>query len=165
VKQRASLPAPAGGRRIVVALDYQHLAQLRRVEVLEQARRTIIQDEMLPGEELMIVALNGGLRVEQPFTADREQVLRSLRRMQYDMSLWSPSFSHMSEEGFVGGMTALFDLLGTYPGHKAVVLFSEMTDVPLDSQFRAIAAQAAAARCSIYPVDATGLRPPQPGSG
>ena len=79
------------------------------------------------------------------------------RRMQHDITLWQPWFEHLNEIGWVAGMTTLFDVLGTVPGHKKVVLFSAMGDVPLDLQFQEIAAQAAVSRCSIYPVDARGL--------
>jgi hypothetical protein len=42
------------------------------------------------------------------------------------------------------------------------VLFSAMQDVPLDLQFREIAAVASSSRCLLYPVDAVGLRPYTP---
>ena len=90
--------------------------------------------------------------------ADREATLKSLHRMEFDISLWAPSFFHLNEFGFVQSMTTLFDVLSTVPGTKAVVLYSAMTDVPLDLQFRQIAAHAAASRCAIYPVDAVGMR-------
>jgi hypothetical protein len=50
----------------------------------------------------------------------------------------------------------MFDLLGTVPGPKAVVLFSGMKDVPLDTQFDQLAAVASTSRCSIYAVDPRG---------
>jgi len=50
--------------------------------------------------------------------------------------------------------------LWSVPGPKAVMLYSGMTDVPLDLQFEELAAVASASRCSIYPVDAWGLRSP-----
>ncbi|MDX1388964.1 MAG: hypothetical protein R3344_07220, partial [Acidobacteriota bacterium] len=99
-----------------------------------------------------------GLRIEQPFTSDTEAVLASLKRMNFDITLWQPDYYHVHESVFIDPMVALLDLLGQYPGTKAVVLYSEMRDVPLDTEFNRIAAVAAASRCSIYPVDAGGLR-------
>ena len=165
--QRESPQAPEAERKIVLLLDYLHLDPMLRVDVLERARR-MVEHDTAEGEEIMVVALTGGLRIEQPFTSDRKQVQRSLKRMEYDVSLWMPDFFHITETGFVQGMTALFDVLGTVPGPKAVVMFSAMKDVPLDLEFREIAAVAAGSRCMLYPVDAVGLRPPPtlgPGSG
>lgn len=156
-RKRPPPEAAGAGRRIVLALDYLHLGQLQRVNVLEQAKEMVEQGGAA-GEEFMVVALNGGLRVEQQFSADREQVRRALHRMEYDISLWQPSFQHLDESGFVDGLTTLFDVLGQVPGSKAVVLYSAMLDLPLDRQFLEIAATAAGARCTIYPVDAFGLR-------
>jgi hypothetical protein len=77
--------------------------------------------------------------------------------MQYDPSLFAGNFDHMSEEGFVRGMTTLFDVAATIPRPKAVLLYSSMRDVPLDEQFRKLAAMAAASRSVVYPVDVRGL--------
>jgi hypothetical protein len=63
----------------------------------------------------------------------------------------------LNESGFVDGLASLFDVAGTFPGPKAVVLYSAMKDVPLEEQFRQLAAQAAASRCAVYPVDVRGL--------
>ncbi len=151
---------PAAGdvtRNIVLALDYEHIGYEQRAEVFERAR-DMIRHGTTPQDRVMLVALNGGLRIEQILSADRDEVLGSLRRMEYDVSLYGPNYNHISEFGFVDSMTTLFDVLGTVPGPKAVVLYSSMTDVPLDLQFSEIAAMAAAARCSIYPADVRGLR-------
>ena len=145
------------GRRIVFALDYLHLAHVRRAEVLESAMAAV-RHGSLPGDEIMVVALNGGLRIEQPFTTDTEAVVASMKRMNFDITLWQPDYHHVHESVFIDPVVALLDLLGQYPGNKAVLLYSEMTDVPLDIEFERIAAVAAASRCSIYPVDAGGLR-------
>jgi hypothetical protein len=80
--------------------------------------------------------------------------------MEYDISLWKESFSHQTERGFLRGMTALFDVLGTVPGPKAVVMFSAMRDTPLDLEFAELAAIASTSRCSLYPVDTGGLTAP-----
>jgi len=154
-------PEDAAPRRIVLALDYQHLARTRRFQVLERVI-SMMRSGAASGDEIMVVALNGGLRIEQRFTRDPDRLVASLERMQYDLSLWQPEFFHLNESGFVGGMTAMLEFLGAVPGPKAVVLFSEMGHVPLEDQFREIAAVAAAARCAIYPVDVGGLAPGDP---
>ena len=155
-------PVPAAGpagRRIVLVFDYPHLYGLQRVDVLEQAQK-LFASPATEHDEFMVAALTGGLRIEQPFTRDRETVRATLERMEYDITLWNGNFHHLSEAGFTGGMQSLLEVLGEYPGSKAVVLFSAMKDVPLDSQFRALAAAAAVSRCSLYPIDAEGLTTP-----
>ena len=112
---------------------------------------------MAPGDQVMIAALTGGVRVEQPFTADRKRLLQSLRRMEHDVTLWNGNFYHVNEISWVTGVTSLLDVIEQNPGRKAMVLYSNMRDVPLDLQFDKIAAQAAASRCAIYPVNAAGL--------
>ena len=102
----------------------------------------------------------------------KRRILSALGRMQTDTTLFAANFAHMNESGFMRGLTSLFDVLGAFPGPKAVILFSAMQDVPLEDQFGQLAALAAASRSSIYPVDVRGLlaeRPPdaplaQPGA-
>jgi hypothetical protein len=111
----------------------------------------------------MVVALTGAPRIEQSWTRDPAQVRETLRRMEHDITLWNGNFAHMNEAGFVKGLESLIETLGEVSGSKALVLFSEMSDVPLDLEFRRLAAAAATGRCAIYPVDARGLTTLQPG--
>jgi len=74
-----------------------------------------------------------------------------------DPTLSRPDFYHQNSFIFMDQLAALFDLLGTEPGNKAVVFFSAMEDVPPDSEFKRIAALAAASRSALYPVDVRGL--------
>jgi len=150
-----ALPAPSGGRRIVLAFDYLHLNQFLREDSLVAATK-LVREGSSGEDAIMVVALNGGIRVEQPFSSDRDEVLRSLNRMRYDVSLWNGNFAHINEFGFIAGMTGMLDVLGAVPGPKAVVLFSGMKDVPLDTQFEKLAAVASTSRCSIYAVDPRG---------
>jgi len=115
---------------------------------------------------VMVAALTGGLRIEQPFTTDAAEVLASLKRMQKDISLWNGNFGHANEFGFVRSVTSLFDVVAAASkGPKAMVLYSAMQDVPLDYQFEQIAALAAASRCAVYSVDPYGLVAPDIGGG
>jgi VWFA-related protein len=142
--------------RVVLVFDYQHLDEVQRGQALELVRRAL-EGGAAPGTEIMIAALTGGLRLEQGFTRDHERVQATLHRMQNDATLFAGNFSHLNESGFVDGLASLFDVAGTFPGPKAVVLYSAMKDVPLEEQFRQLAAQAAASRCAVYPVDVRGL--------
>jgi VWFA-related protein len=150
--ERAETPA------LVLAFDYQHLDEIQRGRALESARRALASSRA-DGSEIMAAALTGGLRVEQSFTSDHAQIPAALRRMQYDPTLFAGNFSHMSEDGFVRGMTSLFDVAATIPRPKAILLYSSMRDVPLDEQYRKLAATAAASRSVIYPIDVRGLDP------
>jgi VWFA-related protein len=164
-KEKRQAPSAVAGskRRIVLAFDYLHLyehlpqkSSLIRTEVLDNAMH-MLENADLADDEVMIVALNGGLRVEQTFTADRREAWASLHRMQRDITLWGPSFEHTTEKGWTRGMTTLFDVLGTYPGTKAVVLFSAMDHLPLILEYEEVLAQAGASRSRVYTVDARGL--------
>jgi len=141
---------------VVFAFDYQHLDQAQRSRALLSARRALAQ-EGLGDLELMVVALTGELRVEQPFTTDLSRIPAALERMDEDLSLRAGNFAHTSDDGFVRGLTALFDVVATAPRPKAILLYSAMHDVPLDQQFRDLAAMAAASRSVIYAVDVRGL--------
>ena len=148
--ERAEKPA------IVLVFDYQHLDEVQRGRAIESARHTL-EAEPAGGGQVMVAAMTGGLRIEQPFTSERALIPAALEKMEYDVSLFAGNFSHMSENGFVRGMTSLFDVAGTLPQPKAVLFYSAMRDVPLDGQFQELAAMASASRCVIYPVDVRGL--------
>ena len=83
--------APEAGRKIVVAFDYLHLSHAERAESMDQAA-AMIEHTAGENDEVMLAALNGGLRVEQPFSSDRDEVLASLKEMEYDISLWGADY-------------------------------------------------------------------------
>ena len=120
-----------GSRKIVLALDYLHLPPILRPEVLERARESV-RHAASPGDEVMVVALNGGRRVEQHFTDDLDEVVGTLDRMEFDITLWQPDYFHLHESLFVDPLVALLDILGQYPENNTIVLYSTMRDVPLD---------------------------------
>ena len=147
-------------RRIVLLFDYLHLPMMPREDSLDSAKR-FVRKGLTEGDEVMVAALTGGLRIEQPFTSDADELLNSLRRMQKDISLWNGNFAHQTETGFVRGITSLFDVLASASvGPKAVVFYSMLQDVPLDLEFEKIAAVAAVSRTAMYTVDPRGFRPP-----
>jgi hypothetical protein len=125
--------------------DYQHVFKTK----------TEIADE-----EVMVVALTGGLRIEQPFTKDRESVVRTLRRMEHDISLWNGNFSHLTETPLFRSLGALVTVLRMSPGPKAVVFVSAGSGPSgevYDLDFDRLAAAASDAQVSFYTVDCMGL--------
>ena len=149
------------GQQIVLVLDYLHLSHTQRTEVLEEAKQ-IVRYTAAPDDSIMVAALNGGLRIEQAFTTDHERAIEALHRMEYDISLWQPSYQHVNELPFFNGMNVLLRVLESVQGSKAMVLYSNNRygGVRDDLQFARLAAAAAASRCSIYPSYALGLQPP-----
>lgn len=163
-RKREQVVSPDAARKIVLVLDYQHLAHIERAMILEEAME-FVRHTAAGGDEIMVVALTGSIRLEQRFTRDRDEVLASLERMEYDISLWAQDFYHLTEEGFFFGLQSLVTFLETVPGHKSIVFFSNLgsqTDAH-DLDFASLSAAAASARCSFYPVQSTGLGPPTPG--
>ena len=178
----------AGPRRIIFVLDYLHLPDLRSSSAIDPPTPTP-GFRPLPGagssmgtnqrapfatirqlaralralppsnEEIMIAVLDGGLRVEQPFTASRERALETLDRMEKDVTLYAGHFGHPSEDPLFSGLGALVDLVDTIPGPKAAVIFTggRGPGNEYDRQYRALADHASLARVAFYPVDCTGL--------
>ena len=150
--------AAPGGRRVVLAFDYLHNLGPLRQELLDGAR-AMIELDMAEGDELMIVALTGGLRVEQRFTADKSVLLEALERMEKDVTLWAQEFDPLTERSFFEGIATLLTVLGETEGPKAVVLYSAY-DGPSDTNdlwYQDVAQRAGAVRASLYPMDANGL--------
>ena len=164
-----------GTRRIVFAFDYLHLRTMpcpdvsgychhatRAVETMMRA----VEEHPFGDEEIMVAALTGSLRVEQPFTRDRVAVVETLRRMEYDVSLYAGHFAHLDDRPLFHGLEALFTVLRDVPGPKAVVLITAGGGprvLPNNLNFVRAAAMASDARVSFYPVDVMGLYAEPPG--
>ncbi len=150
--------APDRARRIVLAVDYRHLEQTQRVEVLEQVRDAVARLHRSK-EQLMIVALTDFLRVEQPWTTETDVALGTLERMENDFSLWEPPFHHLHDAPTFAALLQLTGLLGTIEGEKIVVLFSNWpsSGFHYDVLFADLASRSARARVSFYPVWTRGL--------
>jgi VWFA-related protein len=159
-----------GKRRIVLAFDYLHLptasvigsgggpgmyhtAALRDFQAVLEARTGIAD------EDVMVVALTGGIRVEQPFTTDRRVVVDTLKRMEHDISLWNGNFAHLTEEPLFTSLRALVTVLRASPGPKAVVFVSAGPGPgnTYDSDYERLSAAASDAQVSFYPVDCMGM--------
>jgi len=161
--RRETPPAPEAERKILLAVDYMHIRDIDRARVLEDAQE-MVRHGCSPGEQIMVAAITGGVRVEQPFTTDRDQVVEALHRMEYDITLWEPRFEHLTDFGFFYAVEALLNLMEQESGPKALVLFSNLPgdSSAYDNQYADLAALAATSRTAIYPVHAAGLRPPPP---
>jgi len=166
-KKRPRIEAPSTGRKIVLVFDYLHLDPFSREDALRSAR-DMLKDRSVEGEDMMVVVLNGGIRIEQSFTEDTSLVTDALQRMQNDISLWGGRYDHITEEPFFRGLQLLVDVLGTIDGSKALVLYSNNPSAADegDPSFMELAASAAGSRCSVYPVHSAGLKvDPPPGGG
>jgi len=159
-----------GTRRVVLAFDYLHLTTapcpdsdlrscLFHTKALEEFQHVLEAKTGTADEEMMVVALTGGLRVEQPFTKDRRAVIDTLHRMEHDVSLWNGNFKYLTEEPFFTALRALVTVLRTSPGAKAVVVVSAKPGPgnTYDLDYERLAAAASDARVSFYPVDVSGV--------
>lgn len=146
--------APGVKRRVVFAFDYSNLEVGMRPQVLEGAK-TMLKVWKTDDEEVMIVALASGVRVEQKFTKDVRQLSAALTRMQHDVTLWPRDFPIGSTgKGYFASYSTLMDVLGSYDGGKAVVLFSQASAIAAsmrDAYLNDVAAHASAAQAAIYP--------------
>lgn len=157
-------------RRIMFVFDYLHLPLIKtdfgvpmmaHSLALRQLARTL--RDMPPGnEEIMVAVLDGGVRIEQPFTSDRAETLATLARMDKDVTLYAGHFPHLTDDGLFKGLAALVDLVDTVSGSKALVL---LTGGPgpgprYGPYFRELRDHASLARVSFYPVDCKGLGMP-----
>jgi len=145
----ANWAAPDRARRIVLAIDYRHLEQTQRVEVLEQVRDAVARLHRSK-EQLMIVALTDFLRIEQPWTTDGDVALATLERMEQDFTLWEPPFHHLHDAPTFEALVQLTGLLGTIEGEKIVVMFSNWpsSGFHYDVLFAELASRSARARVS-----------------
>lgn len=162
-------PSDGGARRLVIALDYLHLPFATcggrgscdaHTQVLDRLERFFREKPALD-EDVMLVALTGSLRMEQPFTRDRQALLAALARMKDDPSLYAGDFAHATEEPLFRGLRALMAVMGSQPGRKAVALFTAgggPSNARYEEDFRRLAALASDARVALYTVDGEGLQ-------
>lgn len=97
----------AGTRRVVLAFDYLHLPStpcpdapdsrtcMYHTQSLKDYQVILASTTDVRDQEIVVVALTGGLRVEQPFTRDRDAVAATLHRMEHDITLWNGTFGHL----------------------------------------------------------------------
>jgi hypothetical protein len=89
-------------------------------------------------DEIMVVALANGVRVEQRFTGDAREALESLVRMEHDASLWPRTFEPLTEQGFfnnlavAAGSFQVFDYYGYNLRHRLPVPGTSQQGMSID---------------------------------
>ncbi|MDX1388069.1 MAG: VWA domain-containing protein, partial [Acidobacteriota bacterium] len=159
-------PATWMERRIVLLIDYHHLTMRDRTRMLDQAEE-MIRREMAPNEMIMVAALADGLRVEQRFTTDTDEVIETLDRMKFDASLFARDSTATTGKEYFDALTTLMDVLAQYDGAKAVVMLSQASsrgDVK-QAWLDEVAQHAGFARTVIYPAIARTYEMPEPKAG
>jgi VWFA-related protein len=165
-----------GTRRVVLAFDYLNLTTTPcpngtspeqncpyHTMSLQTFQQTLAEKGDVGDEQMMVVALTGGLRVEQPFTNDRAAIVASLHRMEHDISLWNGNFAHLTDEPVFRSLGALVNVLHTYSGPKAVVYITAgqgPSNRRHELDYEALATAAGEAQVSFYPVDCVGADMP-----
>ncbi|HXV76338.1 MAG TPA: VWA domain-containing protein [Candidatus Polarisedimenticolaceae bacterium] len=154
-------PSPGEGpRQMVLVFDYYHMTGI--ADTVERVLAMI--DEWPDGDDRhMIASLGEVVRLETPFTSDRDELRWALRRMRNDRDLYAGQYGRLTERRFFDRMRVLFDLMERLPGRKSIVLFSGpfMPDgFHHDPEYKALSGLSASARTSVYPVDVGGLRTP-----
>jgi VWFA-related protein len=155
-KKAPEIIGPGVKRKIVMAFDYYFLEHTVRAPMLEAAASMI--DAFKPDEEeVMIVALAWGVRVEQRFTSDKRQLLATLQRMEHDKTLWAFEYT-MGTTGkeYMSDLMTLMDVLEGHAGAKAVVMFSQAKSVRSslsDLWYNDVAMHAANSRSAFYPAN------------
>jgi VWFA-related protein len=163
-------PSPPGQAseppRVVLVVDYFHV---HSAALALDAAREALERWPDPDGEHMVVSLGAALRIELPFTCDRDAVQATLARMRQDRGLYAGHHGHLTEWPFFDRLGSLFDLLERLPGRKVVVLFSgpfARDGFDHDTAYERLAGLSAMARTAVYPVDTGGLRTPlDPHSG
>ena len=160
-------PEPVDGdRKIVIVVDYYHLDQLDRRRVLDETA-AMLRDRKTPNEQVMIAAIAEGLRIEQRFTKDLDEILDTLHRMNYDVTLFATETRGKVGKEYFEAIATLMDVLEAYDGPKAVLLQSavksrgDLKQSGLDD----IIERAAMSRTSFYPGYARWMKTPTPRRG
>jgi VWFA-related protein len=160
-----------GTRRIIFAFDYLHLTTapcpdtssfgpcFYHTQALRDLRDVLEAKRDIADEEMMVVALTGGLRVEQPFTTDRQAVIDALRRMEHDTTLWNGNFAHLTEQPLYVSLSALITVLRMTRGPKSVVFFSAGPEPGnfIEPDWDRLASSASDAQVALYTVDCMGV--------
>jgi VWFA-related protein len=144
---------PDAPRKIVLLVDYYHLGYIDRTQAMGRAFEAVLKSKT-PSEEIMVAALANGLRIEQRFTRDKEEVLATLDRMAHDVSLYGGFFETVTGRSFFDNLSTLMDVLAEYDGAKSVLMYSTYLGPSADNDlwYFDVAQRAAVGRTVIYPV-------------
>ncbi len=145
-------------RKVVLVFDYDHMTN----EDEAYARVLRLLDRWPVGlDEHMLASFGEVLRVETPFTADRDELRWALRRMRNDRDLYGRGAGPVTEKRFFERMLSLMEILQRYEGRKTIVLLSGPFAADgwnRDQAQRELSSVSTIARAAIYPVDTGGLR-------
>ena len=152
-------------RKIVLVFDYDHMTN----EAETYARVLRLLDTWPEGpEEHMIASFGEVVRIETPFTTDRDELRWAIRRMRNDRDLFAAEKGRLTESRFFDRVLSLMDILQAYEGRKTIVLMSGpfINDGwTNDRALRELSGMSTIARAAVYPVDTGGLRTPDDPSG
>ena len=164
-KPRPKTPGVELNHKIVFVIDYYSLSVPDRKVVLDSIQ-AMLQLWKPEKEEVMIAAIADGLRIEQRFTTDRQALLRTLRRMEHDLTLWARDFTTTSGRLWFDDLATLNDVLAAYDGSKGVVFFSDVVNrgTTQDLWYEDVTQRATIARAAFYPTFSAGMSTYQ-GSG
>lgn len=153
----------------------------------QEAAIKFVETQMTSNDLVEIMTFNSNIKVVEEFTADRERVITSLKKLTVGAgSDFADMASTSADEGDDSGsfaaddtefnifntdrkLSALEDAakkLGMFPEKKALIYFSSgvgKTGVENQSQIKATTNAATRANVSFYPVDARGLVATPPG--
>ena len=152
-------------RKIVLVFDYDHMTN----EAEAYARVLRLLDTWPEGpEEHMIASFGEVVRIETPFTTDRDELRWAIRRMRNDRDLFAAEKGRLTENRFFDRVLSLMDILQAYEGRKTIVLMSGpfINDGwTNDRALRELSGMSTIARAAVYPVDTGGLRTPHDPAG
>ncbi len=154
----------------------------------QKAAEKFVKEQMTPADMVAILTFASKLRVDQDFTADRDQLLAMIGQLRVgDAADLAGEASTADENGEdtgaafeadesefnifntdrkLGALESAAKMLGALPEKKALVYFSSgvgKTGMENQSQLRSTVNAAVRANISFYPVDARGLVAMAPG--
>jgi hypothetical protein len=109
---------------------------------------------MQPADLVAIMASDGSrFRVIEDFTGDHDRLANAIKHLSGDSSE-TPNAGKQ-----LGGLRSAAQVLGSFPGEKAVVYFFDGMAATADAQgqLKAVTSSAVAANVAFFPIDAAGL--------
>jgi VWFA-related protein len=177
------LKEPNDHRFISLLFDLTSMGTAERQRA-ENAAIKFVGEQMASRDLVSVITFGGALNIVQEFTDNRESLLVSLRKIrQSGAGALREHFSTVSREGGASaasqnqldvltsegklrGLESAVEILGSYPGRKALVYFSDGVEkIGINSviPFRTLFRNAVRANVAFYPIDARGLVALPPG--
>lgn len=170
-------------RLLILFFDWSSLGTVEQVRAKDAAAK-FIREQMTPADLVAIASFGSKLKMDLEFTADRDELMRVIRRFQTgEMSELAENANteESSDDAFAADETefnlfntdrklsALEDLARKFsalPEKKAIIYLTagvSRTGNENDSQLRSTINSAVRANVSIYPIDVRGLEATAPG--